>query len=863
MHLLKAKAFNVQGGALRRRMSARNIFEAAAAAHAAAVQRAGSVSASASDPESSPPSDPGAPPLHSAFGYRGRKRSNSGFAFSGLFASPAAGKSHSPLFLPKARPGTDYSPALGPLPAPGGSGLFGYANRSALAAGLDDFPAANTSPTSHSGEVTPVASFPLHTALKKDPAAGAEDPASGTEPSPLSLDPSAQTAGGAQTHDEAASPTAGMAGKSVVGKRFRGISVSSVGMDGLNYLFQGGFDPSGAQEQDGQMQTPPLWDRRHKSDTKSAPYASPDALGAAADPRFRADSFLMLPGSAMNGSLYKQSNESDSAVTSSRHSYWPRGSIDGSDLSGPSSSLLQHTTAPDTSGRVRSGTISFDYDATLQSGSNGALPKGAGSVGKSNSNLSPSMGIFGHGFSPALGSANKDGGYLPDQGALPRDRFLSTTDADALKFGGGNYGSPPWPNRFMDGRPFSPDLLLSESQNGIGAADPNGLFPNDYSTGAGGSDGYTDTKNGEAETGASGPGGPGTDSGKNFKRPNLSLQVPKQWGGFDDPSAPGSGDVTPSLFAAALLGQMNQDYSARNGTLGLSSESAASAREGSGAGIHDPSGLVRTRRGKGLEKLGPGSDGAFEPHMPHGGLSIAPLDPNQPMRSSRQAKVAATAWLRHAEDGLGTGYDLDSDGTARDPRGLGVDTTEGPMHPDDGLDDLDEEMDALDDGEYVPSGSGGEKHSERGAARAPRPLLKYNVTASEPAHGYLPLSYYTPGTYMYAQANASSNGGGERLAASLRNMTDPSVVPVVSDTVRLSGIELPVVPRQKYWVGAYTLETRQRRLARFMEKRRYRVWEKTVKYDVRKSFADSRLRVKGRFVKKDDEELLRNFIQLV
>ena len=47
---------------------------------------------------------------------------------------------------------------------------------------------------------------------------------------------------------------------------------------------------------------------------------------------------------------------------------------------------------------------------------------------------------------------------------------------------------------------------------------------------------------------------------------------------------------------------------------------------------------------------------------------------------------------------------------------------------------------------------------------------------------------------------------------------------------------------------------------RWKEKRKRRVWAKNVKYDVRKNFADSRLRVKGRFVKKEDEQLLRELI---
>jgi len=60
------------------------------------------------------------------------------------------------------------------------------------------------------------------------------------------------------------------------------------------------------------------------------------------------------------------------------------------------------------------------------------------------------------------------------------------------------------------------------------------------------------------------------------------------------------------------------------------------------------------------------------------------------------------------------------------------------------------------------------------------------------------------------------------------------------------------------YVGAYSAEQRKLRVERFLAQRPKRVWTKKVKYDVRKNFADSRLRVKGRFVKKEDEESLRD-----
>ena len=58
------------------------------------------------------------------------------------------------------------------------------------------------------------------------------------------------------------------------------------------------------------------------------------------------------------------------------------------------------------------------------------------------------------------------------------------------------------------------------------------------------------------------------------------------------------------------------------------------------------------------------------------------------------------------------------------------------------------------------------------------------------------------------------------------------------------------------FIGAYSPDERYKRLIKFFSKRNRRLWTKRVKYDVRKNFADSRVRVKGRFVRKEDEEFL-------
>jgi len=65
------------------------------------------------------------------------------------------------------------------------------------------------------------------------------------------------------------------------------------------------------------------------------------------------------------------------------------------------------------------------------------------------------------------------------------------------------------------------------------------------------------------------------------------------------------------------------------------------------------------------------------------------------------------------------------------------------------------------------------------------------------------------------------------------------------------------------FVGIYSPEQRRHRIERFEQKRKNRVWTKKVKYDVRKNFADSRLRVKGRFVKKEDEDIMRDLIDMI
>jgi len=57
-------------------------------------------------------------------------------------------------------------------------------------------------------------------------------------------------------------------------------------------------------------------------------------------------------------------------------------------------------------------------------------------------------------------------------------------------------------------------------------------------------------------------------------------------------------------------------------------------------------------------------------------------------------------------------------------------------------------------------------------------------------------------------------------------------------------------------IGIYTPAERAVIIAKFNRKRERRVWNKKIRYGCRKNLADRRLRIKGRFVKRSEQEQL-------
>jgi hypothetical protein len=62
-------------------------------------------------------------------------------------------------------------------------------------------------------------------------------------------------------------------------------------------------------------------------------------------------------------------------------------------------------------------------------------------------------------------------------------------------------------------------------------------------------------------------------------------------------------------------------------------------------------------------------------------------------------------------------------------------------------------------------------------------------------------------------------------------------------------------PSKPKLVGSYNPAQRKERIQRFHAKRVERIYKKKIKYTCRKKLADSRPRVKGRFVKRVVEDL--------
>ena len=105
-----------------------------------------------------------------------------------------------------------------------------------------------------------------------------------------------------------------------------------------------------------------------------------------------------------------------------------------------------------------------------------------------------------------------------------------------------------------------------------------------------------------------------------------------------------------------------------------------------------------------------------------------------------------------------------------------------------------------------------------------------------------------PTTFSHADRSTSSS------ATSKTNMaTLPSTLNTNLDAPSHTTFQMDLLNKDGR-IGIYLPEARKARIAKFHSKRKMRIWRKRIKYDCRKKLADSRPRIKGRFVKRSDME---------
>jgi hypothetical protein len=88
--------------------------------------------------------------------------------------------------------------------------------------------------------------------------------------------------------------------------------------------------------------------------------------------------------------------------------------------------------------------------------------------------------------------------------------------------------------------------------------------------------------------------------------------------------------------------------------------------------------------------------------------------------------------------------------------------------------------------------------------------------------------------------------------ATKTGLSSPVLLPVMSPTIHAVAVspmqvEEKLMPTKAKYIGKLTVEERKRRVARYLEKKKRRVWGRKVEYQCRKNIANKRVRVNGRF----------------
>jgi len=143
------------------------------------------------------------------------------------------------------------------------------------------------------------------------------------------------------------------------------------------------------------------------------------------------------------------------------------------------------------------------------------------------------------------------------------------------------------------------------------------------------------------------------------------------------------------------------------------------------------------------------------------------------------------------------------------------------------------------------------KQTTRGAKLSHSPI-KYTKTTSKGGSSTRTASTSRPFPQALTENTIHMPHGSDAAAAAAAGLPEPADSSQ-GDGFSLSHTACPMDLLNKGGrIGIYLPEERKARIAKFHSKRRSRIWRKRIKYDCRKKLADSRPRIKGRFVKRSD-----------
>jgi hypothetical protein len=142
----------------------------------------------------------------------------------------------------------------------------------------------------------------------------------------------------------------------------------------------------------------------------------------------------------------------------------------------------------------------------------------------------------------------------------------------------------------------------------------------------------------------------------------------------------------------------------------------------------------------------------------------------------------------------------------------------------------------------------------------PLPQAEHHCTVQQQAPQAVPRLVQGPAKPMPQTVTSRANGsavlapnmGGKDPDDSVEMATLPSALSDGTDTTQSPATFQLDLLNKDGRIGIYLPDARRARIARFHAKRKMRIWRKRIKYDCRKKLADSRPRIKGRFVKRSD-----------